>query len=466
MKEIIKNFFVSGQKFNEFELDLQNRYQILNIGLVLSAIGMIYGIIGNIIRGVQGFVILESLLLVMIFILIILLRKFRWIFEYITIAMTTLFLFLFLYLLYVGNPVDLKHIWIITFPAVLLYFQSTKKVLPWLFLMIFLIILAPLQPFIEVQYSLYQVTYIAFVMLIASVMIYFHQNKMDQAQKLIQEQQDLLLNFNRELENQVVKKTAEFKELNESLEIRVQYKIEQLIQKDELLTVQSKQAVMGEMISMIAHQWRQPLSTVTLQISNLQLKKMLGNELSDGELEDAFNNISNTIIYLSETIDDFQTYFHPKKELDEIEVHELLQKAFNFTQARLKEIKIEISIKKKSDIYIKTYINELVQVVLNILNNAIDAHNDFKGKDPFIHLSVKDNGDTVSIYITDNAGGIKSEYLPKLFEPYFSTKAKNGTGLGLYMSQMIIQKQFNGEINVQTSQNNSTFAIKVQKNIH
>ncbi|MCK4874711.1 MAG: HAMP domain-containing histidine kinase, partial [Sulfurimonas sp.] len=278
-------------------------------------------------------------------------------------------------------------------------------------------------------------------------------------------QQTLLRDFNSKLEDQVLEKTAELRELNESLEGKVQDKIEELIHKDKLLTVQSKQAVMGEMISMIAHQWRQPLSTVTLQISNLQLKKMLNKKIESSELDNALNYISDTIVYLSQTIDDFKTYFHPNKEVVNIEIHELLQKTVNFTLSRVKDREIDVHIDKESSINIKTYINELIQVVLNIINNAIDAHNESKLENPIINLSVKDEGSDILIYIVDNAGGIKDENLPKLFEPYFSTKGKNGTGLGLYMSQMIIEKQFNGEIEVKTSENFTTFIIRLPKDI-
>lgn len=104
-------------------------------------------------------------------------------------------------------------------------------------------------------------------------------------------------------------------------------------------------------------------------------------------------------------------------------------------------------------------------MVLNILNNAIDAHNDVRVQNPFIVLHTKASEEKVFVIIEDNAGGITDENFSHLFEPYFSTKDKNGTGLGLYMSQMIIQKQFGGEIDVETSKKGSVFIIKIPKNI-
>jgi C4-dicarboxylate-specific signal transduction histidine kinase len=325
--------------------------------------------------------------------------------------------------------------------------------------------IAPLQSFIEVKYSLFQVMYISVVLIVVSVIVFFYQFKMNEARDLILEQQEKLLNFNAELEKQVQDKTAELTEMNISLEEKVKQKIEELIQKDKILTVQSKQAVMGEMISMIAHQWRQPLSTITLQISNLELKRLLGEEIKEEEISKTLREISDTIIYLSETIDDFKTYFHPNKELAEIEIHELLERAINFMLPRLKEGNAKISIEKNENITIQTYINELLQVILNLLNNAIDIFSEFKQADAQIVLSVQNEAENIILSVSDNAKGISEKNLPHIFEPYFSTKGKNGTGLGLYMSQMIIEKQFGGSIEVQTSSAGSTFHVKIPKTI-
>ncbi len=250
-------------------------------------------------------------------------------------------------------------------------------------------------------------------------------------------------------------------ELNRSLEEKVNQRTKELIQKDNILTAQSRQAVMGEMIKMIAHQWRQPLSTITLQISNLEIAKMLGKIVNKQQEEDILRQISDTIVYLSDTIDDFQTYFHPEKETTRIEIHEVLQKAVNFAIPRVESQAIDLKIIKSKDIYVNVYINELVQVILNIVNNAIDSFVGFERENKFVHLYVKEEENTLQIFITDNGCGISQENITKLFEPYFSTKGKNGTGLGLYMSQKIIEKQFDGKIDVTSSQEGASFIIGI-----
>jgi len=272
-----------------------------------------------------------------------------------------------------------------------------------------------------------------------------------------------LKRFNSELAVQVKLKTHELQEMNESLEKTVHEKVEELIQKDKLLRVQSKQAVMGEMISMIAHQWRQPLSTITLQISNLEIKKMMGITCDLAEYDKTLCKISETILYLSETVDDFQTYFRPDRKHTTVEIHELLQKVLNLTQPRADEKKIKIFMEKEYEIYIKVYANELIQVVLNLINNAIDSLSTVTKENKFIHLHVSSKDENISIFIEDNGAGISAQNMEKLFEPYFSTKGKNGTGLGLYMSKMIIEKQFFGSIKVESSNEKTCFVIQIPK---
>lgn len=461
----IKDIFTSGWVFDASEHELKNRYQMVNIGILLSSAGLVFGIIGNYIRNLHDFIPLEITLLCMNFVMFSALRRYRNFFEFFAMGMTLQYTFLFLFLIYLSHPSDLKHLWIFTYPIILLYFQKTSHSIYWLVFILFMLLIAPLQGFVEIKYSMYQVFYISFVLVIVSIIIYFYKKKIDEAKSTILQQQDMLKNFNSELEKQVKDKTMELLKLNESLEVIVEQKLEELRKKDQILEVQSKQAVMGEMISMIAHQWRQPLSTITLQIANLQLKHMLNNERRCKDVDEALSNISSTIIYLSETVDDFQTYFRPNKETVVIKLHELLQRALNFALTRVQDRGINLTVNKHVEVVLKTYANELVQVILNILNNAIDAHNAVKSSNPSITIDATIEGENVFISIADNAGGIAQEHLPRLFEPYFSTKGKNGTGLGLYMSKMIIEKQFGGTISVQTSGNKTTFGIKIPINI-
>ena len=272
-----------------------------------------------------------------------------------------------------------------------------------------------------------------------------------------------LKNFNKKLAENVEEKTRALQEINEHLEDTVAQKVDELIQKDKILTVQSKQAVMGEMISMIAHQWRQPLNTITLTISNLQIKQMMDKGVSDEELQKSLNSINETIGYLSETVDDFKTYFHPDKKKELVSVDDILYKAINFVIARANSNSVEIVLVENPSVMMEVYSNELLQVLLNILNNAIDAYISQELEEKSIEVSTEEKEKLLIIVIKDRAGGISPENIKKIFEPYFSTKGRNGTGLGLYMSQMIIEKQFGGTIEVESQEGRSTFRIQLPK---
>lgn len=297
-----------------------------------------------------------------------------------------------------------------------------------------------------VNYSLvWQVVLVMGVILL--VMIYYQRK---------------LKRFNHDLEGTVYNKTKELRELNNSLEATVQEKVNELVEKDEILTRQSKQAVMGEMLSMIAHQWRQPLNTISLKISNIQLDEMLSHSVTKEQLLKVLDDINNTIQYLSATIDDFKTYFQPNKNTVHTTTKDMLQKTMALLDARVKKENIEIQMEKIDNTPLNIYESEMIQVLLNIINNAIDAYLENKEEtNRRIVIRTLKADKKIKIMIRDYAGGIEPEIKNKLFEPYFSTKDKNGTGLGLYMSKMILEKQFHGTIDVQTKANSTTFIIEI-----
>ena len=436
MSSAVDKFFTSGWSFDDSEEDIRSRYQMTNIALLLSGFAFIYGIIVNTIKDIPDLAVIEAILLFVNFVLFFVLRTFENQFELVVKIITAQCTFLMLYIVYTTDIETMKHLWLFTYPIVLLYFQKHNSGLYWSIFLVFMILIAPLQPIVEVKHSFFQTMYISTVLTVVSIIVYFYQQKMNEAKDLIFNQQVLL-----------------------------KKQIEELVHKDQLLSAQSKQAVMGEMISMIAHQWRQPLSTVTLSVSNLQVRKLLGEKLDDSALDKALEDISDTVVYLSNTIDDFQTYFNPNKELSEVEIYQLIDKAVNFVLPRIKGTKIFINIEKsdEKEIYLQTYTNELIQVILNIINNAIDAFAVSNTDNPNIIISVEEKTDSMVILVKDNAGGINEEDISRVFEPYFSTKGKNGTGLGLYMSQMIVQKQFNGKIDVKSSEKGSLFSVEIKK---
>ena len=244
------------------------------------------------------------------------------------------------------------------------------------------------------------------------------------------------------------KNKNELSDLNSSLKQTVDNEVLKNYKKNKILFQQSKMAAMGEMIGNIAHQWRQPLSLITSAASGIKLRKEL-DLLDDKDHDASLNSIIETANYLSNTIDDFRYFFTPNKNRTTISSIELFKKVFKLLASEFKSKNIHI-IKNIEELKISTYENELIQVIINVLNNAKDElikSEDNKNRSIFIDL-YKDNQNMI-IKIKDNAGGISDDIIDRIFEPYFTTKHQSqGTGIGLYMSEEIIFKHLKGEISV------------------
>lgn len=262
--------------------------------------------------------------------------------------------------------------------------------------------------------------------------------------------QTIMANTNALLQTNIQK----VKELNEAL---IKEKEITEFQHKQLLS-NSRSAAMGEMISMIAHQWRQPLSLINTVIATLKIKKELGI-LDNKIIDNSINKIEKTTKFLSNTIDDFRDYFKPNKIVGKVNISNLFEKSLFFLKGELKQLDIEYNINIDSDISIVTYKNELLQTILNILKNSIDAFKEKKKKEKRISVFVVKSEESVLITIEDNAGGIRIDNLQKVFEPYFSTKSKNSTGLGLYMCKTIINEHLHGNISLNSSTNGTKVAI-------
>jgi len=254
----------------------------------------------------------------------------------------------------------------------------------------------------------------------------------------------------------------EILELNSQLEEKISIEVEKNRQKDKQLIEQSRLAQMGEMLSMIAHQWRQPLNAISFSSSGLELKAQLGK--ADPELIlELSKNISNNVQYLSRTIDDFKDFFKQQKDKEEISFTQVIEKTLNIISPSIVSKNIEIIKNFTTDQKFYTYHNELQQVILNILQNAEDILTDKNIEKPYIRISTSLKDNEYILEIEDNGGGVKVEDLTKIFNPYFSTKLeKEGTGLGLYMSKMIIEDHCLGKLNVKNSSNGAIFQIKLQ----
>jgi len=248
------------------------------------------------------------------------------------------------------------------------------------------------------------------------------------------------------------------KELNDSLEQRVREESAKNREKDHLLIQQSRFAAMGEMIGNIAHQWRQPLNTLGLILANIEDAHNY-NELTGEYLAKQVYGGRQLIQKMSTTIDDFRNFFRPHKEVEKFSVTNAIKDAISLVSASFSNNNIDIAFEACTDVFIMGFSNEFSQVLINLFANAKDAilqNQVAKGK---VRVKLNLDGQNVVITIADNGGGIPESILDKVFEPYFSTK-ELGTGIGLYMSKMIIENSMDGHISACNQGNGAEFAIR------
>ncbi len=264
-------------------------------------------------------------------------------------------------------------------------------------------------------------------------------------------------------ENKVKTKEKELKELNENLEKRISEEIDKNREKEQLLIQKSRFIALGEMISNIAHQWRQPLSELSSILMYIKFKHSI-NALDEKTMQIKSSEADTVLDYMSHTIDDFRNFFMPKKEKEEFYLYKVMDSVMTIVSSSLKNENIEVVIDLDKTVKIKTFLNEYEQVVLNIIKNAKDVLIEKNIKKPTITISAYEETDYVVLFIEDNAGGITVEPKGKIFEPYFTTKDDtHGTGIGLYMSKIIVDKNMKGKLRVRNTKNGAKFGIHVPK---
>ena len=226
------------------------------------------------------------------------------------------------------------------------------------------------------------------------------------------------------------------------------------LKRQQVLQHQNKLASMGEMIGAIAHQWRQPLNELGLSIQNLKYD-YISNLIDEKFIKDFISHNKDTIMFMSDTIDDFRNFFRVDKDKEDFEIKSTISTALSMLSAQLKDNNINVNIIGDEFIYYG-FKSEFQQVILNIINNSKDALISNKVNNPTLDINIKDG----IITIIDNAGGIPQDIINRIFEPYFTTKEQGeGTGMGLYMSKMIIEDNMNGELSVVNDGDGAKFII-------
>lgn len=268
-------------------------------------------------------------------------------------------------------------------------------------------------------------------------------------------------NYNQELEQEVKRRTEQLDQLNQNLDLKIKEEVSQRREQERLLIHQSRLAAMGEMIGAIAHQWRQPLNALGLVYQNtfmLYKTHKLDDELMTRNTEKAERLINK----MSSTIDDFRNFFKPNKHAEDFSVNQMIHSIMDLLEAVLKNHNIT-TVLDCEEASIKGLQGELSQVVLNLLNNAKDALIEKRIPNPEIKVEVKRKPNNILlISVSDNAGGIPDEIMDKIYDPYFTTKeAGKGTGIGLYMSKIIVESNMQGKLQAKNNGKGATFTVTI-----
>ncbi|ACH40983.1 sensor histidine kinase, GAF domain-containing [Citrifermentans bemidjiense Bem] len=236
---------------------------------------------------------------------------------------------------------------------------------------------------------------------------------------------------------------------------------EQLRQRDQMLIQQSRLAAMGEMINNIAHQWRQPLNLLGLLAQELPITYAT-EEFSEQYLESRVQKMMESIGHMSATIDNFRNFFCPEMEKVEFGISDVVEKTISLMGLTLKQVQINIEVAGNVNPVITGYPNQYAQVQLNILNNARDAFAERNVSSPKIEIRIAAEEGRSVLTVSDNAGGIPADAIDKVFDPYFTTKGPDkGTGIGLYMSKTIIEKNMGGSLTANNTEEGASFRIEV-----
>lgn len=260
----------------------------------------------------------------------------------------------------------------------------------------------------------------------------------------------------------LAEKQLELEELNRSLEVRIARALEDLRKQDQMMILQERFAVMGEMINNIAHQWRQPLNTLALAVQ--QLPMCYDSPVFTRDfLEQKAAMAMKLIEHMSHTIDDFRNFFSSGKEKKTFDVNEVIRQTLALIEPSLHEQQIKIDFHPEGHPMISGFTSEYSQVLLNILLNARDALLDNKIANALITIRAFSKDTASVVTISDNAGGVATNIIDRLFDPYFTTRGPDrGTGIGLFMSKTIIETNMAGRLTVRNDAGGAEFRIEVK----
>ena len=275
---------------------------------------------------------------------------------------------------------------------------------------------------------------------------------------------DKILNQNDKQQLQLIKVNDELDEYKNHLEEKVQQEITKREEKEKMLLQQSKLAAMGEMMDAVAHQWKQPINIINMQVD------MMGYDFEDGLVNEEYinkfqDNVSSQVQHMTSTLNEFRSFFRPNKEASSFDIKQMVDKVLLLVKDEFMKNQITIIIDDEQNFSLNGIENEFKHLILNIINNSKDAFNDNNIKNRKIQINILNDENSKSIEIIDNAGGIPEHVIEDIFKANVTTKAEGkGTGIGLYMSSQIATKH-NGILNVNNINDGAKFTFYQKINI-
>lgn len=327
-----------------------------------------------------------------------------------------------------------------------------KKTLAW-------IVAYEKNDFIEVVLMFTMVLHVAvfIILLLLFYLIYYLLYQKEILQREVSKQTKVLQQTNDALQQS----QASLEELNQSLVDKVNENVKELRKKDSVMIQQSRFAAMGEMLSMIAHQWRQPISSISTAAINVSMKQELG-ELDEETVNKQMQFIQTQCHQMSVTINDFMDFFKPDRAKENFMLTACLETVEKMVAPQLHNRSITLKLSIEDNLSLYGVKNEFDHVLLNLISNAKDALGKKEHEEKIISVQASKQQEMLKVSVSDNAGGIPEEIIEKIFDPYFTTKhSSQGTGIGLYMTRTIVERHFNGKISVSNAKEGAEFIVEL-----